>query len=206
MRPAVLSTAEIADNVATESLHVLHRPPSEAEQALAVVAPQAIRPDGHAHGWEPQPNETAQEYAAFLLWLKSGTACPSWPVARRLKWQQRADAYLAQAQVPYDEAAFQGLVLEATTVAVAWASHELSKHLASAATTPQPAASVGDTVRVLKEAATLRRLLVGLSTENISVRGMVTADQIEKSLSDDDLEQLARMRMKVRSDAEKNQA
>jgi hypothetical protein len=193
-----LPTPELAE---TEALaHVrLEMQPTEAEQALAIVAPQIVNPDtGLARPWEPQPNETAQEYVAFNAWLLTDSPAPNHPLARRRAWEQRRVAYEASgsALAQASPEALASLSVRCIHLAMVWGLAELSKHVANSAQTPQPGATMGDTVRIVKDAAMLARLLHGLSTANVSLHSEETFDL--SRLSDDDLATFVALEQKVR--------
>ena len=154
--------------------------PTEAEQIVATLPaapeltfdPLALNAQGLAQPWCPQPNETAQEYAAFQAWLLADTVCPKFGPAVRFAWEQRkvatralgADVVLASPE------AFQRISAQCVQLALQWSFNELSKHLAASASAAHPGATMKETVGIVKDMATLARLLQGLSTENLSMR------------------------------------
>jgi hypothetical protein len=166
-----LPTPELAETEALARVR-LEMKPTDAEQALAIVAPQTLNPDtGLARPWEPQPNETASEYVAFNAWLLTDSPTPNHPIARRRAWEQRRVAYEASgsALAQATPEVLAALSVRCVHLALVWGLAELSKHVANSAQTPQPGATMGDTVRIVKDAAMLARLLQGLSTENVSL-------------------------------------
>ena len=188
-RPRPLPTPEIAEVEATAFLGLRAAdPPTEAEQVLALVQPEVLNPDtGHSWSWEAQPNENAQEYALFVQWLRSGTECPRWAVARRLGWERRRVAWEAHgASLEATPEAMNRMFGEFVQQATMWLVHEISKHVASSLQTPQPAASVGDTIRNGKDLIMLYRLLAGQSTMNLSVRGTEPAEDLS-TFTDEEL-------------------
>jgi hypothetical protein len=154
--------------------------PTEAEQIVDTLPeqpepafdPLALNVQGLAQPWCPQPNETAQEYAAFQAWLLADTVCPKFGPAVRFAWEQRkvatralgADVVLASPE------AFQRISAQCVQLALQWSFNELSKHLAASASVAHPGATMKETVGIVKDMATLARLLQGLSTENVSLR------------------------------------
>jgi len=170
-RKLVLPTPELAESEANAFLGRGQNPePTEAEQALAIVAPQTVHPvTGLARPWEPQPNETAAEYVAFQFYLLGDAPTPNHPLARRMAWEQRKVAHKACGEdlMPVD---FQVLTERCLNLAFLWCFTELSKHVSGAVTNPQPGASVNETLRAYKDLALLARLLRGQSTENVAVK------------------------------------
>ena len=195
-----LPTPEMAE--AEANAHLDHGPSlSEAEQALALVAPSRVHPvTGLTRPWEPAPNETAAEYVAFQSWLLTSTATPKHALATRMKWEQRRIAYEASGHylTLNSPEALQDLSLRCVQLALMWGLSELSKHVANAASTPQPAASTAEAMRVVKDAALLSRLLTGLSTENVSIRGTVDAYNLDE-MSEGDLAQLKALLTKAKT-------
>ena len=195
-REKPLPTPEVAD--AEVHARFGRRPtdePTEAEQALAVVAPQTLDANGLARPWEPMPNEPAAEYVAFRRWLLSGTETPKHTIARRWAWHQRKIAWDA-AGVSGELATPEALVAEQNRfvqMGLLWLNSEISKHIVLSVTNPQPGASVTETLRAGKDLIMLIRLLGGLSTENLSVRGTVSAENYD-NLTDEQMEQLIQLR------------
>ena len=154
--------------------------PTEAELVVAGLPeptpdafdPMSLNAQGLAQPWCPQPNETAQEYAAFQAWLLADTVCPKFGPALRFAWEQRkvatralgADVALASPEV------LQKISAQCVQLALQWSFNELSKHLAASASAAHPGATVKETVGIVKDMATMARLLQGLSTENVSLR------------------------------------
>jgi hypothetical protein len=188
-----------------ESEAVLRSDPTPAEQALALIAPEMLNlATGLARAWEPQPNETAQGYAAFFLWLRGGRECPNIPEARAGRWVQRRIAYEACGQpLAATPEAMDRIFNECLQIAAMWASHELAKHLANALGTPQPGATAGETVRVAKEVITLYRLLAGQSTANVSLRDGTGHARDLTRLSDTELAQLLALETKAETNDQK---
>ena len=157
--------------------------PTEAEQIVEalpeatehVFDPLALNAQGLAQPWCPQPSETAQEYAAFQAWLLADTVCPKFGPAVRFAWEQRkvatralgADVVLASPET------FQRISAQCVQLALQWSFNELSKHLAASASAAHPGATMKETVGIVKDMATMARLLQGLSTENVSMRGVL---------------------------------
>jgi hypothetical protein len=164
--------------------------------------PLALNAQGLAQPWCPQPNETAQEYAAFQAWLLADTVCPKFGPAVRFAWEQRkvatralgADVVLASPE------AFQRISAQCVQLALQWSFNELSKHLAASASAAHPGATMKETTSIVKDMATLARLLQGLSTENVSVRDGTEANY--ELLSDDELVQLMQLEAKAKGQAQ----
>lgn len=174
-RPRPLPAPDLAES---EALAHLGRrtddPPTEAEQALALVVPKAVNPDtGLARPWEPQPNEGAAEYAAFSAYLLADTPTPNHPIARRFAWEPRKVAFKAcgaEASLA-SPAVLAELSGRCVQLALLGCFSELSKHLLAMQSNPQPSLSFAEATRVAKDAAMLARLLGGQSTANVSIKG-----------------------------------
>ena len=152
--------------------------PTEAEVLLSAFDPLALNASGQAQPWSPQPGETAAEYAAFQAWLLADTCCPKHPLAQRRGWETRKVATRALG-VDYALASpevFQKISAQCVQLSLQWGFNELSKHLHASQSAAHPSATMKDTVAIVKDMATLARLLQGLSTDNVSVRDGTEAD------------------------------
>ena len=154
--------------------------PTEAELVVAGLPeptpdafdPMSLNAQGLAQPWCPQPNETAQEYVAFLSWTLGDTVCPKRGIASKFAWEQRkvamramgADFALASPEV------LQKISAQCVQLGLMWCFSEISKHVAAGASAAHPGATMKETAAIFKDLATMARLLQGLSTENVSMR------------------------------------
>lgn len=176
---------------------------SEAEQALAIVAPLAVTQEGQALPWLPQPGEDAQAYEAFSLWLESGAELPRVELAARWAWRERKQAFVQQgltSLIP-SEAMRKEASLRCTVALKRALFYEGAKLLAQAASNQHPTMSVRECTKALKDVVTLERLLDGLSTENVSLH-LTEADPFA-GLTEDEQETLLRIEMARRARLEK---
>jgi hypothetical protein len=190
IKPAI--TPEIAEINARVHMPKRDPSPTEAELALALVAPSSLTSAGVAAPWMPQPGETMAEYAAFQLWLDSDLEAPKCAAAKRWAWTDRKCSYILNmgAASTCSKAVQDDLAMRASQLIMHICFVELSKFLRDAAANEHPASTLKEVVSAFKNALQAMRLLRGESTENVSIHDGSDVDLYE-SMTDAEFAQVA---------------
>ena len=162
------------DSIVREIRTADHPSPTEAEALIAQLQPQDLDQSGFLQPWQPQPEETSQEYLAFSLYRDQGPdrTLPRGPLPRTRLWQQRAMAYdqwldrQPQAeQVTADQIARTLL----NTMQLIGHQFQLEAMKILSQQIQPPSISLPELVKAIESLAKTSRLLTNRTTENMGV-------------------------------------
>lgn len=153
--------------------------PTAVEALLLELDSTKLAPDtGLVLPWLPQPNETAQEYLCFSVWLEQvdirGNA-PRTPLAKRWQWYERAKAYDAHmaanpAPTPKESAdSIAKSLLGTMQLTSHLVRNELQKHLIQGIQSGVPMTDLPALVKIVETLGKTARLLTDQTTETIGV-------------------------------------
>jgi hypothetical protein len=162
------------ESIARTAREVRSPTPTDAEALLQQLSPENLDREGFLQVWQPQPDESAQEYLAFSLYRDQGPdrTLPKGPMPRERLWQPRALAYdqwLDQQprseQVTADQIARSLL----NTMQLIGHQFQLEAMKLLAQQIQHPACTLPELVKAIESLAKTSRLLTNRTTENMGV-------------------------------------